>query len=408
MMRDVTYRSDEHGKRQTLSRGRRAVLAIVVLLGLSACGSGEQPARQAPPVTVAKPDIATIDNYVIFTGSTQAFETAEIVARVKGTLETVDFAPSTMVDVDQLLFTIEDTSYRAARDMARAGVASSKADLERAEVELKRVEKASRSRAVSEMDVDRARADRDMAVAALASAEAKLMDAEKDLGYTQVTSPIAGVVSRNLVDRGNLVGQGSPTLLTRVNSIQPIYVYFHAPESIVLYMLAQRDRRADLEGRKNDVKALVQLANENDFVHEGVVDYIDNQVDPRTGTIELRARLENEDLALFPGLFVRVKVIGGEIPDAVLVPQTAVGTDLGGKYVLTVGQDNIVAQTYIELGAPQTGDRIHVTSGLKGDETLIVNGQVFARPGLPVLPLTAEQMAAMKQQAAQQAAAKSD
>jgi multidrug efflux system membrane fusion protein len=408
MMRDETNRTRNRVERGAWRRPLLLGLALVVLLGLCACGSDQQPARPAPPVTVANPTVETIHNYFVFTGSTRAYETAEVMARVSGTLESVEFLPSSPVEAGQLLFTIEDTSYRAARDMARATVAAAKADLARAETELRRVEKASQSRAVSEMDVDRARADRDMAIATVASAEASLVDAEKELSYTRVTSPIDGVVSRNLVDRGNLVGQGGPTLLTRVNQVQPIYVYFYAPESLVLLMLDGRDKRADMERESARTPALIQLADEDDFTHEGYVDYLDNQVDPSTGTIEVRARLENEDLALFPGLFVRIKVIGGKIPDAVLVPEVAVGTDLGGKYVLVVGDENIVGQVYVELGAPQAGGMIHIRSGLEGDESIIVNGLMYARPGLPVQPLTAEQMAAMKQQAAQQATGKSE
>ena len=138
------------------------------------------------------------------------------------------------------------------------------------------------------------------------------------------------------------------------------------------------------------------LANEKGFPHTGEIDFIDNEVDVTTGTIELRARLENADQQIFPGLFVRVKLTGREIPDAVQVPQVAVGTDLGGKYVLAVGENNIVEQRYVELGAPQENGLVHIRDGLEGTETIIVNGLMFARPGMPVTPLTAEQFKAMQ------------
>jgi len=373
---------------------------LVLLLSLASCsGNEEAPARQAPPVTVAKPVVKNVSKFVVFTGSSKAFETADVVARVTGYLETVDFEASSMVKAGDLLFTIEDERYLAARDVAKASLESARADLLRSETELRRVEKASQSKAVSEMDVDRAKADRDMSVAAVASADARLSDAELDLSYTRVVSPIDGIASRNLVDRGNLVGAGVNTNLTRINRVTPIYVYFHAPESIVLDFLARKEQ----DKRRPDHPVEIALANEEGFPHKGIVDFIDNQVDPDTGTIELRARLENENLSLFPGLFVRIKVSGQEIPDAVLVPETAVGSDLGGKYILLVGENNIVEQKYVKLGAPQGDGTVHIESGLDGQETVIVNGLMSARPGLPVQPLTAEQFEAMKKQSQQAA-----
>ena len=375
---------------------------MILVLGLVGCGAEEPPARQAPPVTVGKPTVSTVREYAIFTGFSRAVESADVVARVAGTLETVDFEPSSPVKKGDLLFTIEKTKYQALRDAAEAALHSAEADLLRAETELKRVEKAGQSRAVSEMDVDRARADRDMAIAAVSLAKANLAEADLNLSYTDVVSPIDGVVSRRLVDAGNLVGQGGPTQLTRVNKLKPIYVYFHASEAVILNFLANRPKNVAREiNREDHGKAQVALANETGYPHVGVVDYIDNEVDTATGTIELRAVLENEDLQIFPGLFVRVKVTGNEILDAVQVPEVAVGTDLGGKYVLTVGEDNIVEQKYVALGEPQEEGLVHVAEGLEGTETIIVNGLMFARPGLPVTPLTPEQFKAMQKQAAQ-------
>jgi RND family efflux transporter MFP subunit len=385
--------------------GRNLLLAglLVLALNLVGCGSEAPPQRQAPPVTVGQPTVSTVKEYALFTGFSQAVESADVVARVAGTLETVDFEASSVVKKGQLLFTIEKTKYKALRDAAEASLHSAEADLLRAETELKRVEKASRSRAVSEMDVDRARADRDMAIAAVALARANLDEAELNYSYTDVVSPLDGVVSRRLVDAGNLVGQSGPTQLTRVNKLQPIYVYFHAPESVILGFLADRPKNLSEEvEREKGAEARVALANEEGYPHVGHIDYIDNEVDSRTGTIEVRIVLENKRLEIFPGLFVRIKISGAEIENAVQVPETAIGTDLGGKYVLTVGENNIVEQKYVVLGEPQDGGLIHIKEGLEGAETIIVNGLVFARPGLPVTPLTPEQFEAMKQQAAQQ------
>jgi multidrug efflux system membrane fusion protein len=252
------------------------------------------------------------------------------------------------------------------------------------------------------MDVDRARADRDMAIAAVALATANLDEAELNFSYTDVVSPLDGTVSRRLVDAGNLVGQSGPTQLTRVNKLQPIYVYFHAPESLVLRYMKGRAKDVGREVKRGDHGlAHVALANETGYPHEGRVDYIDNEVDSRTGTIEVRVVLENAGHEIFPGLFCRIKLTGREIPDAVQVPLVAVGTDLGGKYMLVVGEENIVEQKYVTLGEQQEGGLVHIMEGLEGTETIIVNGLVFARPGRPVTPLTPEQFEAMKKQAAQ-------
>ena len=396
------------GERTTTPGGKSVPPRVLLLtgilclgFGLVSCGSQEQLARQAPPVTVGKPTVATIRAYEIFTGSSRAIMSADVVARVAGALETIEFEASSAVKAGDLLFTIEATRYRAEHDAAEASLKSAEADLLRAETELRRTEKASENRAVSEMDVDRARADRDMATAAVGLAKANLDNAALQLSYTRVTAPFDGVVSRNLVDVGNLVGQSGPTLLTRINKLQPIYIFFHAPESLVLNFLAGRDREEIPEGGKDEQAAAgVALANETGFPHRGVIDYIDNEVDARTGTIEMRVRLANEDLAIFPGLFVRIKVTGPKFPDAVLVPEVAVSTDLGGKYVLIVGENNIVAQQFVTLGAPQDSGLVHIKDGLTGDETLIVNGLMRARPGLPVTPLTPEQFKAMQEQAA--------
>jgi RND family efflux transporter MFP subunit len=377
----------------------------------SACASEEAPVRQPPPVTVAKPEVRTINEYGIFTGMSRAVESADVVARVAGRLETVDFDPGRAVSAGEVLFTIEPDAYRAARDAAAASVKSAEAELLRAETELSRVQRASENNAVSDMDLDTARASRDKAQAALMSAEANLADANLSLSYTQVRSPISGVVGRNLVDAGNLVGQGGATLLTTVNRIQPIFVYFHAPERLVLEYLEYLRSLEGLgaagaveEGRspRDTATAFVELANEQGFPHEARVDFVNNTVDPNTGTIELRVVVENEDLHLFPGLFVRVKVIGAEIEGAILVPEVAVGSDLGGRYVMVVGEQNIAERQYVELGNLQDDGTIHVVSGLDGSETVIVNGLLFARPGLPVTPLTEEQFQQMLRQRAGQ------
>jgi RND family efflux transporter MFP subunit len=392
---------------RTTERMRPAPLLLGFLM-LVGCGQDAAPPRQPPAVTVAKPEVRTIQEYGIFTGTSRAVEMADVVARVAGRLETVDFEPGRRVAKNEILFTIEADAYIASRDAAAASVKSAEAELLRAETELRRVTRASQNNAVSDMDVDTAQASRDKAEAGLLSAQAVLADAELNLSYTSVRSPIQGVVGRNLVDAGNLVGQSGPTLLTTVNKLQPIFVYFHVPEPAVLrFLAAVRELEADEdfdESRGEEGQAFIELANETGFPHEGVVDFVNNTVDPNTGTIELRVRLENESLSLFPGLFVRIKVIGTDIPDQVLVPESAVGSDLGGKYLYIVGENNIVEQRYVTPGLLQEDGTVQIPEGISADETIIVNGLMFARPGMPVTPMTAEQFQQMQEQMAEQGA----
>jgi len=371
-----------------------AVTLLSVLL-LTAC-TEEPPAptkRAAPSVTVSKPLVETIKEYSIFTGSTVAFGSADVVARVAGQLESVDFIASSHVKAGDLLFTIEKEKYQAQRDIDRALLQSARAELALASTEVKRMEQASKNQAVSELDVDKSKASRDVAIAKVKSAQASLAASELNLSYTKVVSPIDGVVSRSIVDVGNVVGNEGPTLLTRVNTMQPMYVYFNVPESSVLNMLDSYSTRSSKEQKaanelneveKQNRTAFVERANETGFPHEGFIDYIDNEVDMGTGTVDVRLRLSNEDDKFFPGLFVRVKVPGDAIENAVLVKEVAIGSDLGGKYVLLVGENNIVSLSYVTLGLPQADGYVHVLSGLEGTETYIVNGLLRARPGLPV------------------------
>ena len=264
------------------------------------------------------------------------------------------FEPSTFVEAGDVLFLIEPQAYQAAYDEAVATVASAESELNRAQSDLERIEQAIQSDAVSRQDLDRATATRDQAQAALLAARARRDQAALNLEYTQVVTPVSGQVSRNLVDLGNLVGASEPTLLTTVTQIQPIWVYFNAAENQVLsYRAAEEDSTRIGAGDRRVGVVEVAAANETGYPHLGEIDFIDNTVDPATGTIELRAILPNDDLVLFSGLFVRLRVRGPIRQNAILVEEQALGTDLGGKYVMVVGDDNVVEQRYVTLEAAQ-------------------------------------------------------
>jgi multidrug efflux pump subunit AcrA (membrane-fusion protein) len=274
------------------------------------------------------------------------------------------FTPSSVVDKGDLLFVIEREQYQAARDEADADLRAAKARLALAESDLERIRQARESEAVSEQDLDRAVAQRDQAVARVMSAEA-----------------------RRLVDIGNLVGGNEQTLLTTVNAMQPIFVYFEAPERTVLALLATRGADS-LEQPDPADNAFVATAIDTAFPHSGKIDYIDNTVDPTTGTIQIRAVLPNDDMVLFPGLFVRVRVPANVIRDALLIDERAVGTDLGGKYIYVVNDSSYVEQRYVEIVYTTDEGMALIRRGLEGDETYIVNGMLRARPGFPVQPMT--------------------
>lgn len=395
----------------------RAGIAVP-LLWLAACGGEEGPVRQAPEVTVSQPVVRPVQPFVDFTGTTRAVESVEIRARVGGVLREQRFQPSEIVDEGQVLFVIEPEQYRAARDEAAAMLNSSIADSALKESNLERVQIAIETNAVSKQDLDRAQAERDAAVAAVLGARARLSRAQLDYEYTRVRSPITGQVGRRLVDPGNLVGFGEQTLLTTVNRIRPIHVYFNAPEWVVLAMLRAMEEadvaEAAVEGsrtvqgeKRRVARVLVGTAADADsFPIEGVIDFVGNTVDPSTGTIEIRAAFDNEGLDLFPGLFVRVRLLGTVAQDALLVQERAIGTDLGGKYVYLVGEDGVVERVYVRVGQPQPDGTIVVEEGLEGDETYIVNGLLRARPGLPVTPVTEEEVA--RRQAAGASQTRSD
>jgi multidrug efflux system membrane fusion protein len=391
-------------------------VALTTSVLLAACG-GDEVERQAPDVTVAQPVVRPVQPYVDFTGTTRSVESVEIRARVGGVLEQQLFRPSDFVHERDVLFIIEQEQYQAARDEAVALMRSAVADSALKESNLERVQIAIETNAVSRQDLDRAQAERDAAVAAVLGARARLSRAQLDYEYTTVRSPIDGQVGRRRIDPGNLVGYGEQTLLTTVNRMQPIHVFFNAPEWVVLAMLRQMEEArqelaatdesimdaveaaevlddAAVRAQKAVVKVLVGTAADEDrFPFDGYVDFIGNTVDPSTGTIELRAVFENEDRQLFPGLFVRVRVMAVEADERLLVAERAIGTDLGGKYMFLVGEDNVVERRYVQVGQPQPDGTIVVDEGVEQGDTYISNGLLRARPGLPVTPLTEEEMA---------------
>lgn len=382
----------------------RPVLALVPLAVSVFIGCGRSPSLPEippPPVVVSAAETRDVTIFKEYTGNTVGFETVEIPARVTGYLESIDFKPSTTVRKGQRLFVIEPEPYLAARDRAEASLKSAQAGLERAESDLERLEEAVKTNAVSEQEVTRARAERDQAEAATFEARAALRDAQIALSYTEVTSPISGVIGRNLVDQGNLVGPGSDTLLARVIRIDPMYAYFDVDERTVVEVLQQIggiDEQRRSAGSDANLREIQLFIEGRDEPVVGVADYIDNQVNPATGTIQVRGVFDNPDGVLLPGFFVRVRIPGDRVDGALVVPETALSTDLGGRYLLVVGGDNLVTKRYIEPGPLEDDNMRVVLDGLEPSDRFITRGLLKARPGLPVTPMSEAEFEAAARQ----------
>lgn len=385
-----------HGNTRPFRGKERAALAAVLLaIGLTvACEKENQYAAPPPPkVTIARPLVQDVVEYIEFTGATRAAEEVEVRARVSGFLQSMHFTPGTQVEKGDLLFVIDPREYKAALDAAEAEVASAKAQTQRAKIELGRAEKLFAQKAGSETEVVKWRGQRDVADAAVARAQAKVERARLDLEYTRVTSPISGRVGRNLVDLGNLVGAQEPTLLTTVTSYNPMYAYFNLNERDLLKVMDKYRAEAKSKGvdpeseaaRKADLPLFLALADEEDYPHEGVFDFSESSVDPGTGTLQLRGAFPNPGALpkLVPGLFTRIRMPVEERKNALLVTERAIASDQGGSYLMVVDKDNVVEKRLVRTGQLVDGLRV-VKEGIRVDDRVVVNGIQRARPGAKV------------------------
>ena len=377
-------------------------LAFLCLALLVTVGCGEAPAPEPPPpppVTVASPVTQTVTRYYEYRGNTRAINQVDVVARVPGMLITQNYEllgednRVSRVEKDEVLFEIEHEPYEIA-------VASAEADVKRAEASeaaaksiFESVKRSFERSAATDLDLTKAEADYKQSTAERLASEARLAQAKLDLSYTYVKSPIAGEVSRNLVDVGTYVGSGGPTVLTRVTQTKPIYVYFDVSEDIVLKHIARATERGDDYAEEPPPIDLATDADpEGTWSYAGVVDWWDRSVDRGTGTIVVRGRLENEDGSLVPGLSVRVRAPFEQIEDAVLVREDAIGTDLSGKYVLTVApndknQPSVKKQPITLVMRGDNG--LYVVDGLPADAQYITAGIQKVRPGMVVNPTQA-------------------
>jgi RND family efflux transporter MFP subunit len=358
-------------------------------LTVAACGgkSGGGPQSPPPQVTVAQVLEKRVKDWDEFTGRLQAVETVEIRPRVSGYIDKVAFTEGSLVKRGTLLFVIDPRPYQADYDRAAADVKRFKTALELGHIELVRVQHLKESGAVSQEELDERLSTVAQAEANVAGSTAALESAALNLSFTKVISPIDGRVSRAEVTRGNLVTGGSNggTLLSSVVSMDPIYLYFDADEqSFLRYtQMARSGERSNSSDSGSPVQ--VGLANEEGFPHAGTVDFVDNQLNPQTGTIRARAVLQNKDGQFTPGLFARVQLLGSGEYSAILIEDRAVNTDQSQKYVFVLGANNQIEYRKVKLGRVIDGLRV-VREGLKAGDVIVVNGAQRVHPGITVTP----------------------
>lgn len=362
----------------------RNILFVSLLLSaglLSACNRTDaQTVDPMPPakVTVAPVLSREITEWDEFTGRIEAVDNVAVRPRVSGYVSSVRFDEGALVQRGDLLFEIDPRPFQTEVDRLRAEVVRARATVERAQNELQRAKNLAAENAMSDEEHGRRTAFASESAAHVEAIEAALRAAELNLEFTRVTSPIAGRVGRAIVTPGNLVstGPGEATLLTTVVSVDPIYASFEADEQTFL-------RYGDI-ARRHGLPIRMGLANEKDFPREGKLDFLDNQINPATGTIRGRAVFANSDRGLTPGLFVRLRLPGSGAAQGVLIQDRAVGTDLDKRYVYVV-QKGVVQYREVELGPIVDGLRV-VRSGLQTGDSIVVNGLQRVRPGSPVAP----------------------
>jgi RND family efflux transporter MFP subunit len=345
---------------------------------------------QAPPpaaVTVAHPVQKEVIEWDTYTGYLQAPQSVNVAARVSGLITDAPFVEGSIVKKGDLLFVIDDRPFKADLDAKLADLERAEAQQAIAKITYDRLQGLRQNNAVSQQDLDNAKANIDQADATVAGAKAAVETSRLNLEWCKVLSPIDGRVSNKLVTAGNLIngGQGQATLLTTIESVSPMYCYVDVDEhSFLKYQkLAAENKLVD--PRNGKIPCYVQLSNEGGYPHQGYIDFVDNHVDPTTGTLVLRGVLDNSSGLLTPGFYARLCIPGSGRYSTLLVPDTAIGNDQNERVVLVVNSNNGVEPRVVQVGALFGGLR-SIISGLNPDDWVIINGQMHARPGATVAP----------------------
>jgi RND family efflux transporter MFP subunit len=365
-----------------------------------ALGPGGAP--PPPQVSVAEVLEKQINEWDEFTGRLEAVDYVEIRPRISGYLERIAFTQGAEVKKGDLLFEIDPRPFQAELARAEADLASASAKLVLAKSNLTRADKLLETKAISQQSYDQLVSGRQDSSAAVKGAQAAVLTARLNLDYTQLRSPINGRTGRAEVTVGNLVvgdSAGAATLMTTVVSLDPIYAYFEGDEQIYLKYgeLSRRGERESSRDTRNPI--YLGLSNEEGHPHEGYVDFVDNVLNPQTGTIRARAVFDNKDRLFTPGLFARLKLVGSGTYTASLINDRAIGTDQSKKFVLVVGADNKAQYREVKPGPLVDGLRV-IKEGLKGGEMIVVNGLQRVQPGDVVTPQTVDMLMANQPDAA--------
>jgi RND family efflux transporter MFP subunit len=365
--------------------GPLLILAAFLPLG---CGKEAPPPAPPPPaVTVTEPLEREVTDWDEYTGHLQSPQAANVAARISGFITETPFKEGSLVRQGDVLFVIDDRPFKADLDNKRATVTKDEAQVTLTKAQLTRYEDLLKKRAISQQDYDTNRANYEQAVAQVAADKAATETAQLNLDWTRVTAPISGRVGRLLVTVGNLVngGAGQATLLTSVVSVDPMYCFVPVPERAFLKYQAYAAREKHAGVRDARIPCYVRLENETNFPHVGIIDFIDNNLDPGTGTILLRGVIPNPDGALTPGLFASMRINGGGSYKTLLVPDLAIGTEQNERFLLVVGPDNTVSSRKIKLGL-LFGKLRSVVEGLNPHDRVVINGLQMAVPGNKVNP----------------------
>ncbi|MGP0089740.1 MAG: efflux RND transporter periplasmic adaptor subunit [Xanthobacteraceae bacterium] len=371
--------------RRARSVGTRAAAALTALLLLAACDQNSYVPPPPPRVTVAAPVQRPFTRYLDATGNVAPVNSVDLVARVQGFLQAIGYQDGALVKKDTTLFTIEPETYRLKLDQAKAAEDGARATLKQAEAEFKRQTELAGKQFASQSALDQAVANRDSAQANLVQAQVNTKIAAVNYGYTSVAAPFDGFVSAHLVSVGELVGVASPTQLATIVQMDPIYVNFNVSEQDVLRIRAGAARAGLTASDLKNVAIEVGLQTEDGYPHKGKLDYAAPTVNQSTGTLAVRGVLPNPERVLLPGYYVRVRVPVSQVASALMVPDVALGSDQGGRYVLVVNNENVVEQRKVEIG-PQDGSLRVIESGLKPEDRVVVAGLLRAIPGQKVDP----------------------
>ena len=362
-------------------------LAVVVLLGAGSA-QAQMPGAPPPAVTVAKPVVREIVEQDQYTGRFDPIEFVEVRARVTGYLDKIMFQDGADVKKGEVLFIIDRRPYKAALEQAQAALVSAKARLSFTQTDLERAQVLSRGGNISEQVTDQRRQASQTAQADVDSAEAALRNAQLNYDFTEVKSPINGRISQRLVTEGNIVSTDQ-TILTRIVSLDPIYFGFNVDErSFLKYQDTLGIGMGQMQ-RGKGAPVLIALSGEEKPTRKGTLDFVDNRVDNQTGTMLLRATVENPDRFIKPGLFGIVSMPATKPYKGIMIPDEAVSANQDKRIVYVLGEGDKVAAKTVKLGPIVDGYRV-VREGVKADDLVVVNGVAKIRPGAQVKPETVE------------------